>query len=40
MLKNRHNHKIYLEIISKMTAEQKINKMFELSEYAKELFIQ
>jgi hypothetical protein len=39
-LKPRPNHKIYLEILRRMTPEQKLNKAFELSEFSKSLFIQ
>lgn len=38
--KPRPNHRRYLEILSRMTPEQKLNKVFELSAFAKELFIQ
>lgn len=37
-LKPRPNHKIYLETLKRMTPEQKVAKMFELSAIAKELF--
>ena len=37
--KPRPNHRRYLEILSRMTPEQKLMKVFELSAFAKELFI-
>jgi hypothetical protein len=36
--KQRPNHQRYLEILRKMTAEQKLAKAFELSAFARELF--
>jgi hypothetical protein len=36
--KPRPNHKIYLQILSRMTAEQKLQRVFELSDLAKSLF--
>ena len=36
--KPRPNHKRYLEILRGMTAEQKLQKVFELSEMVKSLF--
>ncbi len=38
--KPRPNHRRYLEVLSRMTAEQKLRKVFELSAFSKELFIQ
>lgn len=38
-IKPRPNHKIYLETLKRMTPEQKVAKMFELSAIAKELFL-
>ena len=38
--KPRPNHRLYLNILSRMTPEQKLKKVFELSAFAKELFIQ
>jgi hypothetical protein len=38
--KPRPNHRLYLEVLSRMTPEQKLNKVFELSAFAKGLFIQ
>jgi hypothetical protein len=37
-LKPRANHRLYLEILRKMTPEQKLLKVFELSEFSKALF--
>lgn len=37
-LKPRPNHKIYLETLRKMSAEQKLMKVFELSSLSKNLF--
>ncbi len=36
--KPRPNHRLYLEILRKMTPEQKLLKVFELSEFSKALF--
>lgn len=38
--KPRPNHKMYLEILRKMTPEERLKKAFELSEMTKELFRQ
>jgi hypothetical protein len=38
--KPRPNHELYLEVLRKMTPEQKLAKTFELSRMAKELFLQ
>lgn len=37
--KPRPNHRIYLEILRRMTPEQRLLKAFELSEMAKGLFL-
>src|SRR5437588_11229135 len=37
--KPRPNHKLYLQILRHMTPEQKLDKAFELSALAKDLFI-
>ena len=37
--KPRPNHKAYLEILRSMTPEQKLQKVFELSELGKTLFL-
>ncbi len=37
--KPRPNHKLYLEVLRKMTPEQRLAKVFELSEFGKALFI-
>jgi hypothetical protein len=36
--KPRPNHRLYLEILRSMTPEQKLLKVFELSEFSKALF--
>lgn len=38
-LKKRPNHRIYLQILRRMTPEQRLLKAFELSEFSKQLFI-
>jgi DNA-binding PadR family transcriptional regulator len=40
MIKPRPNHGIYLEILRRMTPEQRLRKAFELSEMGRELFRQ
>ena len=37
--KPRPNHQAYLTELSRMTDEQKLNKMFELSDFVKGLFL-
>jgi hypothetical protein len=37
--KERRNHKLYIQILRRMTPEQRLRKAFELSEFAKQLFI-
>ena len=37
--KERPNHRLYIEILRRMTPEQRLRKAFELSEFAKQLFI-
>jgi hypothetical protein len=37
--KPRPNHRRYLEVLSRMTPEQRLLKVFELSEFAKSLFL-
>ncbi len=37
--KPRPNHRLYLEVLRKLSPEQKLRKVFELSEFAKRLFI-
>lgn len=36
--KPRPNHRLYIEILRKMTPEQRLLKAFELSEFTKALF--
>ena len=38
-IKLRPNHKIYIQVLRRMTPEQRLLKAFELSEFSKELFI-
>jgi len=38
-LKLQPNRQKYIEILRRMTPEQRLNKAFELSRFAKELFI-
>jgi len=37
--KPRPNHRRYIEVLRRMTPEQRLAKAFELSEFAKQLFI-
>jgi hypothetical protein len=37
--KPRPNHRRYLEVLSRMTPEQRLLKAFELSEFTKALFL-
>lgn len=37
--KPRPNHRAYLEILRRMTPEQRLRKAFELSDFAKALFL-
>ena len=38
--KPRPNHRLYLEVLQRLSPEQKLRKVFELSEFAKGLFLQ
>ena len=38
-IKKRPNHKLYLQILRRMTPEQRLAKAFELSEFSRQLFI-
>jgi hypothetical protein len=38
--KKRPNHRLYLQILRRMTPEERLLKMFELSEFSRQLFIQ
>ncbi|MBI4331207.1 MAG: hypothetical protein HY673_08000 [Chloroflexi bacterium] len=38
-IKKRPNHKLYLEILRKMTPEQRLLKAFELTEFSRQLFL-
>ncbi|MFH1146729.1 MAG: hypothetical protein V1736_03380 [Pseudomonadota bacterium] len=37
--KPRPNHKVYIQALRQMTPERRLLKAFELSEYARQLFI-
>ena len=39
-IKKRPNHKLYIQVLRKMSPEQRLLKAFELSEFANQLFIQ
>jgi hypothetical protein len=38
-LKPRPNHQRYLEVLRRLTPEQRLAKVFELSDFARQLFI-
>ncbi len=38
-LKKQPNHKKYIQILRRMTPEERLMKAFELSEFSKQLFI-
>jgi len=38
-IKNRPNHKKYIQILKQMSPEKRLLKAFELSEFSKRLFI-
>ncbi len=38
-IKKRPNHKIYLQVLRKMSPEKRLLKVFELSEFTRQLFI-
>jgi hypothetical protein len=38
-LKKRPNHSVYIRILQRMTAEERLLKAFELSDFSRELFI-
>lgn len=38
-IKNRPNHKIYIQVLRRMSPEQRLLKAFELSEFARALFV-
>ena len=38
-IKNSPNHKIYIQVLRKMSPEKRLLKAFELSEFANQLFI-
>ena len=39
-MKARQNHRLYVQILRRMTPEQRLRKAFELNEFGKELFRQ
>lgn len=39
-IKPKPNHEIYIQVLKRMTPEQRLSKAFELSEFGKRLFIQ
>ncbi len=38
-IKSRPNHRIYIETLRKMTAEQRLLKAFELTQFSRDLFM-
>ena len=38
-LKDRPNHRLYIEVLRRMTPEQRLLKTFELSSFANQLFV-
>lgn len=38
-IKNSPNHKIYIQVLRKMSPEKRLLKAFELTEFANQLFI-
>ena len=38
-IKKRPNHKLYIQVLRRMSPQQSLLKAFELSEFAKQLFI-
>lgn len=38
-VKERPNHKLYIQVLRKMSSEKRLLKAFELSEFSKGLFI-
>ena len=38
-IKERPNHKLYIQTLRRMSAEQRLLKSFELSEFSKDLFL-
>jgi hypothetical protein len=37
--KLRPNHKLYIEVLRRMTPEQRLRKSFELTKFARQIFI-
>jgi hypothetical protein len=38
-IKKHPNHKIYIQVLRQMSPEKRLQKAFELSEFAKQLFV-
>ena len=38
-IKKRPNHKLYIQVLRRMSPQQRLLKAFELSEFARQLFI-
>ncbi|NUO07682.1 MAG: hypothetical protein HUU08_03225 [Candidatus Brocadia sp.] len=38
-IKKRPNHKIYIQVLRRMSPEQRLLKAFELSQFSRELFL-
>ena len=38
-IKNRPDHRIYIQVLRRMTSEQRLMKCFELSQLCRELFL-
>ena len=39
-MKERPNHRRYIEVLRRMTPEQRLRKAFELSEFSRALFVE
>ena len=39
LMKSNLNHKLYIQILRRMTPEQRLKKAFELSDFSKRLFV-
>ena len=37
--KERPNHKVYIEVLRRMTSKERLQKAFELSEFSRTLFL-
>ena len=38
-IKNRPNHKLYIQVLQNMSPEKRLLKAFEMSEFARQLFV-